>query len=162
MVIYRAEYQAIDHGRRKLIRAWWEINALEAESKCKIGSEAWVVKEIFRWIGLEGRSTFWVAEELNRMKIKPRYAEKWSPALVGFICKNRAYTGKHAYNKACYVTNFNKPLTDITAEIKRTLRLGVKVYPAKDLTTYHIKCGIKITEPQKVSCYKTSIASPKL
>lgn len=41
-------------------------------------------------------------------------------------------------------------------------RLGIKVYPAKDLTNYHIKCGIKITEPQKVSCYKTSIASPKL
>ena len=41
-------------------------------------------------------------------------------------------------------------------------RLGVKIYPAKDLTYYHIKCGIKTAEPQKVSCYKTSIASPKL
>ncbi len=41
-------------------------------------------------------------------------------------------------------------------------RLGVKVYPAKDLTSYHIKCGIKIADPRKVSCYKTSIASPKL
>ncbi len=42
--------------------------------------------------------------------------------LIGFICKNRACTGKHAYNKACYVTNPERPLTDITAEIKRTLR----------------------------------------
>ncbi|BAZ97297.1 Site-specific recombinase [Dehalococcoides mccartyi] len=133
--IYRAEYQALEHGRRKLIRAWWEINALEADGTYKIGSEAWVVKEIFRWIGLEGRSTFWVAEELNRMRIKPRYAEKWSPALVGFICKNRAYTGKHAYNKACYVTNPNRPLTDITAEIKRTLR---KAKPEDDWAHFEV------------------------
>jgi len=68
------------------------------------------------------RSHWWAAYELNRLGIKPRYAEKWSPALIGFICKNRAYTGKHAYNKACYITNPERPLKDITAEVKRTIR----------------------------------------
>jgi len=119
---YRAEYQDLGHGKRKLIRAWWEVNALDAEGNPVSGSEAWVVVQIFYWIGHEGRSTYWAAKELNRLGIKPRYAEKWSPALIGFICKNRAYTGRHAYNKACYVPNPERPLMDITAEIKRTIR----------------------------------------
>ncbi len=41
-------------------------------------------------------------------------------------------------------------------------RLGVKIYPSEDLTYMRMFCGLNITEPQKVSCYKTSIASPKL
>ena len=41
-------------------------------------------------------------------------------------------------------------------------RLGVKIYPSEDLTYVRMYCGLNITEPQKVSCYKTSIASPKL
>jgi len=119
---YRADYQGLEHGKRKLVRAWWEVNELDVDGTSKAGSEAWVVEQVFRWVGQEGRSTFWAANELNRLDIKPRYAEKWSPALIGFICKNRAYTGKHAYNKACYITNPERRLTDITAEIKRTIR----------------------------------------
>jgi hypothetical protein len=80
------------------------------------------VVQVFQWIGQEGRSTFWASNELNRLGIKPHYAEKWVPALVGFICKNRAYTGNHAYNKAWYITNPERPLMDITAEMKRTIR----------------------------------------
>ena len=41
-------------------------------------------------------------------------------------------------------------------------RLGIKIYPAEDLTYLRIYYGLNIAEPQKVSCYKTSIASPKL
>ena len=119
---YRAEYQGLEHGKRKLIRAWWEVDVLDADGTPKRGSETWVVVQVFRWIGQEGRSTFWAANELNRLGIKPRYAEKWSPALVGFVCKNRAYTGKHAYNKAWYITNPERPLKDITAEVRRTIR----------------------------------------
>ncbi len=132
---YRAEYQGLEHGKRKLIRAWWEINVLDTDGTPKWGAEARVVVHTFHWIGHEGRSTFWVAEELNRLGIKPRYAEKWSPALIGFICKNNAYTGKHAYNKACYVTNPERPLTDITAEIKRTLR---KAKPEDDWAHFDV------------------------
>ncbi len=98
------------------------FDKIDSEGSPEWGSEAWMVVQVFRWIGQEGRSTFWAADELNRLGIKPRYAEKWSPALIGFICKNRAYTGKHAYNKACYITNPERPLKDITAEVKRTIR----------------------------------------
>jgi site-specific DNA recombinase len=132
---YRAEYQDLEHGRRKLVRAWWEVNELDVDGTPKYGSEAWVVVQSFQWIGHEGRSTFWVAEELNRLGIKPRYAEKWVPALIGFILKNRAYTGKHAYNKASYVTNPDRPLIDITAEIKRTLR---KAKPEDDWAHFDV------------------------
>jgi len=41
-------------------------------------------------------------------------------------------------------------------------RLGIKLYPSEDLTYMRMYCGLNITEPQKVSCHKTSIASPKL
>ena len=41
-------------------------------------------------------------------------------------------------------------------------RLGIKLYPSEDLTYMRMYCGLNIMEPQKVSCYKTSIASPKL
>lgn len=119
---YHAEYQDLGHGKRKLIRACWERNALDTDGNLIWGSEAWVVTYIFHRVGHEGRSTYWIAEELNRLSIKPRYAERWSPVLVGFIVKNRAYTGKHTYDKACYVPNPERPLGDITAEIKRTIR----------------------------------------
>jgi hypothetical protein len=41
-------------------------------------------------------------------------------------------------------------------------RLGIKIYPSEDLTYMRMFCGLSITEPQKVSCQKTSMASPKL
>jgi hypothetical protein len=41
-------------------------------------------------------------------------------------------------------------------------RLCIKIYPAEVLTYFRVYCGINMAEPQKVSCYKTSIASPKL
>jgi len=41
-------------------------------------------------------------------------------------------------------------------------RLGIKIYPSEDLTYIRMYCGLDITEPRKVSCYKTSIASPIL
>jgi len=41
-------------------------------------------------------------------------------------------------------------------------RLGIKIYPSEDLTYIRMFCGLNITEPQKVSCQKISIASPKL
>lgn len=40
--------------------------------------------------------------------------------------------------------------------------LGIKIYPSEDLTYMRMYCGLNITEPQKVSCYTTSMASPKL
>ena len=39
---------------------------------------------------------------------------------------------------------------------------GISIYPSEDLTSIRISCGLNIPAPVKVSCYKTSIASPKL
>jgi excisionase family DNA binding protein len=41
-------------------------------------------------------------------------------------------------------------------------RLGIKIYPSEDLTYIHMYCILNITEPRKVTCHKTSMASPKL
>lgn len=41
-------------------------------------------------------------------------------------------------------------------------KLGINIYPSEDLANVRIFCGLNITGPQKVSCQKTSIASPKL
>ena len=41
-------------------------------------------------------------------------------------------------------------------------QIGVKIYPSEDFTCIRICFGLNITEPRKVTCYKTSIASPKL
>ena len=116
---YRKE---IDPSSGVTLRAWWEIDQINPEGNALYGSEAWVVDRVFHWIGVENQSPYWVAKELNRLGIKPRYAEYWSPSLIVFLVRKRSYTGKHAYNTAHYVTNPERPLGDITGEIKRTIR----------------------------------------
>ncbi len=44
----------------------------------------------------------------------------------------------------------------------KLFRFGVKIYPSEDFTYIRMCCGLNITEPRRVSCYKISIASPKL
>jgi hypothetical protein len=119
---YRAEYVDLGHGRRKLVKAWWEINVLDPDGKLESESEAWTVAQIFHWIGNEGRTLYWVARKLNELLVKPRYAEQWSPSLISFIVKKQLYTGHHFYNKATYVPNPSKPFGDITGAIRRTIR----------------------------------------
>ena len=116
---YRKE---VDPSSGATLRAWWEIDQVDPEGNVLYGSEAWVVARVFHWIGVENQSPYWVAKELNRLGIKPRYAEYWSPSLIVFLVRKRCYTGKHAYNTAHYVTNPEHPLGDITGEIKRTIR----------------------------------------
>ena len=43
-----------------------------------------------------------------------------------------------------------------------TAKLGINIYPSDDLTNVRIFCGLNIAGPKKVSCHKTSMASPKL
>jgi len=134
---YRAEYADLGHGRRRLIGAWWQVNRLDSEGNLEWGSEAWVVAQIFHWVGDEGRTLYWVTKELNGLGIKPRYAQQWCPALIGFTVKNRCYTGNHAYNKGTYVPNPKRPLGDITAEIKRTIR---QWKPAAEWVSFEVPC----------------------
>ena len=119
---YKAIYEEPINGRRKLISANWLIDSMDSENKLVYGSEAWIVTQIFNWIGIENRTLYWVAKALNEMNIKPRYAKEWSPSLISFIVKNRCYTGHHVYNKANYVPNPNRSIGDFTYAIKRTIR----------------------------------------
>jgi hypothetical protein len=59
---YHAEYEDLGHGRRKLIVASWLIDSFDDEGKLKYGSEAWIVNQIFRWVGTENRTLYWAAK----------------------------------------------------------------------------------------------------
>jgi hypothetical protein len=41
-------------------------------------------------------------------------------------------------------------------------KLGIKIYHSEDLTYIRMFCGFDVLDPEQLSCYKTSIASPKL
>lgn len=111
---------AID-GRVHIKRAWWEINDLGPDGTSLWGSPAWVVVQIFTWLGAEERSLYFVAHKLNEMAIRAPMGGRWSPARVTKILHHRCYTGSHVYNANAWVPNSDKPLGDITAEIKRTV-----------------------------------------
>jgi hypothetical protein len=53
-------------------------------------------------------------------------------------------------------------MTSFKEKAELVAKLGIKMYPSEDLTYIRIFCGLNVTEPQKVSCQKISMASPKL
>ena len=119
---YHADYEDLGHGRRKLLAACWLVDKLDPGGEPERESEAWLVTRIFQWVGHENRTLYWVAKELNKLGVKPRYANEWSPSLISFIVKNHCYVGRHIYNRGTYVPNPKKPIGDVTAAIKRTIR----------------------------------------
>jgi len=124
---YRREAEIDQRGRTRILKAWWEINEVTEDGELILGSPALVVHQIFIWIGREGRTQYWVTAELNKIHsespqlFKPLYGERWFPKMVGEIVAREAYTGKAYYNKTHRVPNPNKPLGDLTMQIKRTL-----------------------------------------
>jgi len=58
--------------------------------------------------------------------------------------------------------NLNLKTLNFQQQSEFVAKLGIKIYPSEDLTYMRMFCGLSITEPQKVSCQKTSMASPKL
>jgi len=88
---YKAEYDELINGRRKLIRASWAVDSLDTEGKVVHASEAWIVTQVFQWIGIENRTLYWVAKNLNQMAIKPRCVKEWSPALMRQRVVSSAY-----------------------------------------------------------------------
>ena len=77
---HRAAYGYIDRtekvieprtGRAKVLRAWWEIDELGPDEEPVRGSPAWVIRQIFVWLGDEGRTAYWVAGQLNKLGIPP-------------------------------------------------------------------------------------------
>ncbi|MEE9203080.1 MAG: recombinase family protein [Dehalococcoidia bacterium] len=118
---YRRDAEIAPNGRVIVKRAWWEINDPGPDGSALLESPAWVVAQIFAWVGAEGRSLYWVANRLNEMGIPAPEGGRWSPPTVGTLVRRRCYTGSHAYNTNLRVPNPHRPLGDITAEIKRTV-----------------------------------------
>ena len=107
-------------GRRSVINAWWEIDALDPDGELLHPSPAWVVRQIFDWVGEEGRTLYWATQQLNGTGIKTADGVDWNPSKLQRLVRRHCYTGKHVYNVHIRVSNPDRPITDITAEIKRT------------------------------------------
>lgn len=112
-------------------------------------SPAWVVMQIFIWIGDEGRTAYWVANKLNELGIRPPCRTSWAPKTVIKIAGRRCYTGKAEYNANGRVPNPEKPLGDLTLGIKRTL---VRPKPDSEKVTFDVPAII--TEEQWVRANK--------
>lgn len=130
-------------GRTKVLRAWWEIDELGPDGGPVRGSPAWVVIQIFVWIGDEGRTAYWVASKLNELRIRPPYRTSWAPKTVIKIASRKCYTGRAEYNAYGRVPNPERPLGDLTLVIKRTL---VRPKPDSEKVTFEVPA--LITEEQ--------------
>jgi len=130
-------------GRAKVLRAWWETDELGPDGEPVYRSLAWVIKQIFVWLGDEGRTAYWVANKLNELEIKPPQRTTWSPKTVIKIAGRRCYTGKAEYNTNGRVPNPERPLGDLTLGIKRTL---VRPKPAGEKVTFEVPA--LVTEDQ--------------
>ena len=122
-------------GRVKVNSAKWEIEKADADGKFIPNSPAWAVHNIFIWIGEQGRTCYWVAIELNRVKIRAPQRETWSPRTVIKIANRRCYTGKAEYNVNGLVNNPERPFGDPTMGIKRTL---LRPKPENERIPYNI------------------------
>ena len=117
--IYRAEYRD-DGPRRNVERAWWEVDLLGPDGEPSYHSPAWVIQQLFKWVGQESRTLYWATGKLNEMGIKSAGGSNWTPGKLQKIVRKHCYTGDHAYNVNARVHDPSRALTDITAEIKRT------------------------------------------
>jgi len=120
--VYRAEkiFEA-GTGKARVLRAWWEVDELGPDGQPIYHSPAWVVTQIFIWIGDEARTAYWVAHKLDDLGIRPPCRSSWAPSTVIDIVYRRCYTGEAEYNANGRVPNPDKPLGDLTLGIKRTL-----------------------------------------
>ena len=118
---YRREADIGQNGRILVRKAWWEIDSADEAGEILEKSPAWVVQQIYHWIGAESRTSFWVARELNRSGVKAPNGGKWRPSGVCALAHRRCYTGTNYYNSSAMVPNPARPLGDVTGEIKRTI-----------------------------------------
>lgn len=118
---YRAEkiFEART-GRAKVLHAWWEVDELGSDGEPIWGTTAWVVIQIFIWLGYEGRTAYWVAGK-QELGIRAPCRTSWAPKTVINIAYRRCYTREAEYNANGRVPNPDKPLGDLTLGIKRTL-----------------------------------------
>jgi site-specific DNA recombinase len=117
---YKRDAEIGTDGRVYIKRAWWEINELDPDGNPVLRSPAWVVVQMFKYLS-EGRTLYWIASYLNEIGITTPEGGKWSTSRVAKVAHRHCYTGNHQYNVNARVTNPDRPLLDITAELKRTL-----------------------------------------
>lgn len=110
------------NGRAKVLKASWEIEEIDSSGQVILHSPAWVVQQIFIWLGEQGRTAYWVAAQLNQLGIKPPQGPTWNPRTVIKIASRRCYTGKAQYNANGLFPNPNRPVGDPTLGDKRTLQ----------------------------------------
>jgi hypothetical protein len=118
---YCRDAEVTSAGKVLIKKAWWEIDHLEADGTPTQDSPASVVQQIFRWIGEEGRTAWWVTRKLNEMGTTSAYGKKWGPNSVCKLVRRTCYTGKNAYNSKSMVPNPARPLGDVTGQVKRTI-----------------------------------------
>jgi len=116
---YRAEYRE-EAGRRTVMGAWWEVDSLGPDGEPTYGSPAWVVQQLFQWVGEEQRTLYWVAHALNEPDLPTASGSRWTPSKLQKLVRQACYKGEHVYNAHLRVPDPSRPLGDITAEIKRT------------------------------------------
>jgi hypothetical protein len=122
-------------GRVRVNSASWQIEKADSDGNLMPNTPAWVVHQIFIWVGEQGRTCYWVASELNKMKIPPPQRETWMPRTVIKIANRRCYTGKAEYNANGRFPNPERPFGDPTMGVKRTL---IRPKPEKDRVGYTV------------------------
>ena len=108
-------------GRVRVNSASWQIEKVDADGNFILYSPAWVAHQIFIWVGEQSRTCYWVASELNKMKIPPPQRDIWMPRTVIKIVNRQSYTGKAEYNVNGRFPNPERPFGDPTMGVKRTL-----------------------------------------
>lgn len=63
--------------------------------------EALVVRKVFNWVGVEGKSAYAVIRLLEEVGIKPRKNKStvWSKGVIDRMLRDETYIGNHYYNK---------------------------------------------------------------
>ncbi|MDZ4247295.1 MAG: recombinase family protein, partial [Dehalococcoidia bacterium] len=100
---YHRDAEVTSNGRILVKKAWWEINGADSEDTLIKDSPAWVVSQIFQWIGGESRTSHWVAKHLNDMGITAPQGGLWAPNTVCHLVRRCCYTGKNVYNSKSMV-----------------------------------------------------------
>ncbi len=102
---YCCKAKVDSRGSRKIHDAWWEIDQADETGALVWGNPAWIIRNIFNWLGNESRTQYWVASELNKLKehspslFRPLYGGRWVLKMIGDISARISYTGKGVYNR---------------------------------------------------------------
>jgi len=76
-----------------------------------------------------------VAKHLNDMGIKAPGGGLWGPNTVCKVIRRRCYSGKNVYNSGAMVPNPERPLGDVSGQVKRTIR---RPKPSEDWVFYKV------------------------